>query len=389
MLNKVIKILKHKDREDLASLLQNSYSQIEESNTFGSYLYSIVSTLEIYSPYKDYLELENLTEDDRNLILKSVLEVMPPRAHEIEIKYLRFLTDLDLDLDRDSEIKDSNSIELKKNSSDLGELNFNNLNLGEFWNAFKAYIEELEKSGYLYYHFGDQYDDGGSERYYVNRENLNLRLRQEVGDVSFPFRVIYDLKKILKLIEFFFKYVSLADDSKKARYEYTIRINDIFKNFNIPYRLQSGKVNSINSIVLNRILDLEKLPYLKDDLGLAELLNDSIKYFCEQKSLNINTALEKIANSLERTKTILNREDKKQSIEKTVRMLSTDKRVQEFLNEHLRKLTDFSNNYEIRHKEKRQKKLDSEELKQFLFYEYFNMIRFILLKINPTSFGLE
>jgi hypothetical protein len=52
MLDKVIKILKHKDREDLASLLQNSYSKIEQSNTFGSYLYSIVSTLEIYSPYK-------------------------------------------------------------------------------------------------------------------------------------------------------------------------------------------------------------------------------------------------------------------------------------------------------------------------------------------------
>lgn len=96
-IEKVRKILRYRGRPDLAELLQYSASSINESSTYGSYLFSTLSTFEIYSPIKNHEQLSNLSEDDRKAILDAVLEVCPPKAYSPEITNIQFYVDLDLE----------------------------------------------------------------------------------------------------------------------------------------------------------------------------------------------------------------------------------------------------------------------------------------------------
>jgi hypothetical protein len=115
---------------------------------------------------------------------------------------------------------------------------------------------------------------------------------------------------------------------------------------------------------------------------LKDLLNEAVTFFKDPKSRNVDTALEKIANSLERVKTILYTNNKKESTISTIKLLSNDAEIRKILETHLKSLNWICNNYKIRHKETGQKSLDSEDLKEFLFYEYYNIIRFILQKLD-------
>ena len=53
-IEKVRKILKYQGRFDLAEFLKYSTSGIDESSTYGNYLFSTLSTFEIYSPIENH-----------------------------------------------------------------------------------------------------------------------------------------------------------------------------------------------------------------------------------------------------------------------------------------------------------------------------------------------
>lgn len=95
-IEKVRTLLRHRGRSDVAELLQYSISRIDESSTYGSYLFSTLSTFEIYSPIENHERLSSLNENDRKAILDSILEIFPPRAYSPEITGIRFYLDLDL-----------------------------------------------------------------------------------------------------------------------------------------------------------------------------------------------------------------------------------------------------------------------------------------------------
>jgi len=96
-IEKVRKILRHRRRSNLAELLRYSISKIDESSTYGSYLFSTLSTFEIYSPIKNHERLNNLNEYDCKAILDAVLEVYPPKAYSPEITNIHFYVDMDLE----------------------------------------------------------------------------------------------------------------------------------------------------------------------------------------------------------------------------------------------------------------------------------------------------
>ena len=96
-IEKVIKVLKYQGRSDLAKLLQYSTSNIEESSTYGSFLFSTLSTFEIYSPIKNHEQLSNLSKDDQKAILDAVLKIYPPKAYSIEITNIQFYVDMGLE----------------------------------------------------------------------------------------------------------------------------------------------------------------------------------------------------------------------------------------------------------------------------------------------------
>lgn len=89
-LENVRRILTYRKRSDLAQLLKRARLELDESDTYGSYLFSRLTTAEVYAPIRDYEHLRALPQKDQDLILQALLEIHPPRDRDIEITQLEF-----------------------------------------------------------------------------------------------------------------------------------------------------------------------------------------------------------------------------------------------------------------------------------------------------------
>jgi hypothetical protein len=78
------------EREDLANLLKNSTSNLEVSDTYGSYLFSQISLFEIFSPSEQFKQLNKLSENDVNTILEATLLIYPLKEREPEVVAIKF-----------------------------------------------------------------------------------------------------------------------------------------------------------------------------------------------------------------------------------------------------------------------------------------------------------
>lgn len=87
------RLLIHNKRPDLAKLLINASFDFNESNNYGSYLISKLTTVEIFAPLKDYESLLKLNNDEANEILKAFIVIYPPKEYEIEINHIGFYLD--------------------------------------------------------------------------------------------------------------------------------------------------------------------------------------------------------------------------------------------------------------------------------------------------------
>lgn len=92
-LDKIIDILNYRGRRDLALLLKDSHYWIEESDSYGSYLFSVLSTVEIFSSLPVYEKLRFLSELDKKVIKEAFEDLYPPGEKSIEISDIRFLLD--------------------------------------------------------------------------------------------------------------------------------------------------------------------------------------------------------------------------------------------------------------------------------------------------------
>lgn len=92
-LDGIIKLLSHRGRKDLAELLRRAWLELDESNQYGSYLFSTLTTARIHAPIEDYERLRSLSEPDQTEILRTLLEIHPPRDHSIEITNVEFVVD--------------------------------------------------------------------------------------------------------------------------------------------------------------------------------------------------------------------------------------------------------------------------------------------------------
>jgi len=95
-LDGLIRLLKHRGRRDLVDLLQRAWLELDESNQYGSYLFSTLTTARIHAPIKEYEQLRSLPDSDKQEILGALLEIHPPREHSIEITHVEFVVDASL-----------------------------------------------------------------------------------------------------------------------------------------------------------------------------------------------------------------------------------------------------------------------------------------------------
>ncbi|MEA5509637.1 hypothetical protein VB715_07660 [Crocosphaera sp. UHCC 0190] len=99
-MNRILKILQHRGHHDLVKLLSDAHYKIDESSTYGSYLFSTLSTVDIYVPLEAHDEIVLLPEDKKQAVLKAFLSLYPPKAHSIEITHVQFYVDPSFDVVR-------------------------------------------------------------------------------------------------------------------------------------------------------------------------------------------------------------------------------------------------------------------------------------------------
>ena len=101
-------ILQHKKRSNLADLLKYSRSYLNESSTYGHYLYSTLSTFRIFSPLKQNEKLTQLSGQDCNEIYKAVLLIYPHKQESPEITCIDYEVDFELE---EIELVETNELE--------------------------------------------------------------------------------------------------------------------------------------------------------------------------------------------------------------------------------------------------------------------------------------
>jgi hypothetical protein len=93
-LDGAIKILRFRNRHDIADLLRSARLELDESDQYGSYLFSILTLAKIHAPLADYDRLRSLSDEDKREILRTLLEIYPPAERSIEICGIEFVVDL-------------------------------------------------------------------------------------------------------------------------------------------------------------------------------------------------------------------------------------------------------------------------------------------------------
>ncbi len=94
-IEKIAQVLRYRNRNDLAKALCGSKYVLNESSTYGSRLFSLLTSVEIYAPIHKHDLLQKLSEEDKQEIIKAFHALYPVRENDIEISHIEFLIDPD------------------------------------------------------------------------------------------------------------------------------------------------------------------------------------------------------------------------------------------------------------------------------------------------------
>lgn len=81
----IIKTLLYKGKDDLARLLNNCKYELNESGTYGSRLYSVLTTVVIYVGIEKLKKANNLDYSDKKFIVEAFKVVYPVKYNSYEI----------------------------------------------------------------------------------------------------------------------------------------------------------------------------------------------------------------------------------------------------------------------------------------------------------------
>ncbi|MCK4643356.1 toll/interleukin-1 receptor domain-containing protein [bacterium] len=231
----LIEILKHEGRGDLAELLIESSSNVDMSGSYGNYMYSVLSKFEIFSPYKRYKKLRALNDNDKEFILKCLLEIYPHKEREPEIVDIIFY------LSKEHTVKEHSA----------GEI----VEVDRFIIAFREYVNTLINMEYF---VGVGWVDIDGDPYFDTSE-LHSDMTIELGIESFE-----DLNSVgvlFDLIEFYYGVLKkeYKDGEKSPRYKYTVKVNKLLKKFNLKDIISEGKMSRNDKELLQCSLKKSKV----------------------------------------------------------------------------------------------------------------------------------
>lgn len=265
-----------------------------------------------------------------------------------------------------------------------------------FMPAFLVVLEELAERDYFAERAPSSCPDG--HFYFWESAKIHRCLVKQLGSAKWPLSDsdIADLSDadIMSYVEAFFQIVSKPVDSwfhqfcmsshptefdmAAGRYDYTVQVNELLARFGTGRRLRSGKVRFSGSPVLGVLL-AEPLPF-GGDAHLEKLVVGAIEKYQTEGATNRWEAVRGLADAFERIKTMHIPGNKKRSVAQLVRDMAPHELLAEHYDALLRGATTISNELTIRHHEHGKIEiLDNPDLVEFLFYAYFNLVRYALL----------
>lgn len=246
----------------------------------------------------------------------------------------------------------------------------------------------------------------------AREENLDFEVelaRMITGDNEcFPGRSSFYLTRFFKELGFNYEHDGstkrfwVANQLKKLTIEqiYVVVTSGIFKHKHFIYGdkdIDSAKQEFAlfieNSLKSNELIDLSDVFNLNvqnellfnqqvetSDKTLNDLITNARTLFLQG---NIQLAIEKIWDALERIKTLLNKE-KKKGIEAICNSLG-DELPADFFDAEYDSLTKIGNDYQIRHFETSKKSLENLETKRYLFFRALSLINLTLSRIQNAK----
>ena len=85
----LIRNLRKQSRNDLASMIVGSVSNIEDTTQYGSFWNRYLSVFSICAPLEQYRRLQEISENDKDLILGCIKDMFP-KSEDLEVGFLDF-----------------------------------------------------------------------------------------------------------------------------------------------------------------------------------------------------------------------------------------------------------------------------------------------------------
>lgn len=274
----------------------------------------------------------------------------------------------------------------------------------KFWNIYMIYLQEVIENKWLQQSFGDYAYNRGDV--YIQSDAMERKTAISVGSrIDFYTTVYSDSQspttmEVLSVIEFIYDNISeckieeilyqnaagyvdsfdekITYDASKARYQYTIDINKLFKLHSLKYKLKGGRIQKLHSEVMDKRFDKTNI---SSDEVLRRYVYNAIEQFKTPGFDSTEISLNLITQAITRC-TTLRGNNKKQSIQKILDEITDDSDLNSLLNDHWKSLQKIGNDCLLRHSEHSRIEITDPVIQEFLFYSYFNMIRLILQKLD-------
>ena len=342
----------------------------EQAIFIKEYIEKLENQFAIYEDKLEYILNETSTFD----LIYEIINIFKVEMPELEDSLI---------LNNDSLYRDANVVLgfLKKYLVDNGYKNDKEKNtpLSKFWKSFITYFEnELPNTDYLKNEYLG-YDNCNNGTYFVNID-YNYQFNLHYG-------FEYDPDEFSKIsyIKLFIELAFAEWIKSKKRYDFTKKINTIFRNFKLPYKLQNGKVISrgykttyIDSRIINYYMLDKKIQFAEEMILSSETLDKKC-------------ALDYIVDSLQYLISIQSGETVKNKYSNSAILICGNNTSKQYtvLNNEINELMKIANEFfDIRHNEYLNKAKEKREpitspiLIEYLYNRFFGILYPLKIKTN-------
>ena len=163
-------------------------------------------------------------------------------------------------------------------------------------------------------------------------------------------------------------------------------VNRYFDKLGLLYVLKDN--GEIERVVSNgqTINELHNLSSDLKDIGLKQLIDQSISFYLKPGEDNVQVALEKIWAAFERIKTIYHDLDKKDSSEKLITTITTNQEgFYQVIKKEFIELTSLGNTFRIRHHETDKIDFVSNDYREYCFNRCLSLMVLVLSKMKELN----